>query len=116
MRRRNKKKGYSEINESVGEQQTDEAVDENNRRNRLGNNKIHNQYQPCRKTCSTIHNPMFHPWKQGRVQSADQLRKKKRQELLKIDWQKTLMYKHINTSNLTKYIDITKDEKIHKIA
>lgn len=26
------------------------------------------------------------------------------------------MYKHINTSIINKYIDITKDEKIHKIG
>jgi hypothetical protein len=36
MRRRNKKQGYSEINESAGEQQTDEGADEINRRTRLG--------------------------------------------------------------------------------
>lgn len=36
MRRRNKKQGYSEIYESVGEQQTEEGVDEMNRRTRLG--------------------------------------------------------------------------------
>ena len=31
-------------------------------------------------------------------------------ELLKIDWQKTLMYKHINTANFNKYIDIRQEE------
>ena len=36
-------------------------------------------------------------------------------ELLKIDWQKTLMYKHINTSNLNNYIDIRQEESILKI-
>jgi len=36
MRRRNKKQGYSEIYESVGEQHTEEGADEMNRRTRLG--------------------------------------------------------------------------------
>lgn len=31
-------------------------------------------------------------------------------ELLKIDWQKTLMYKHIDTANFNKYIDIRQEE------
>lgn len=35
-----------------------------------------------------------------RVQTS--LERKKRIELLKIDWQKTLMYKHINTANFNK--------------
>lgn len=58
---------------------------------------------------------MFHPWKQGRVQSADQVKKKKRMELLKIDWQKTLMYKHINTTDFNKYIDIRKEDSFLNI-
>lgn len=36
-------------------------------------------------------------------------------ELLKIDWQKTLMYKHINTTDFNKYIDIRKEDSFLNI-
>ena len=45
---------------------------------------------PCRKTCSTTHNPMYHcsRWNQPmRPQSAEGSKAKKQEEALKSDWQ-----------------------------
>lgn len=50
---------------------------------------------PCRKTCSTIHNPMFHSTrfnlelKAIRPASAEPTKEQKRDLLLKIDWLET---------------------------
>mmetsp|Transcript_19364 Transcript_19364/g.29691 ORF Transcript_19364/g.29691 Transcript_19364/m.29691 type:complete len:127 (+) Transcript_19364:5824-6204(+) len=55
---------------------------------------------PCRKTCSTTHNPMFHTHRftlqkqaanRRRPKSAEKTKEQKKQELYKMDWFMTVI-------------------------
>lgn len=71
-------------------------------------------YVPCRRTCSTIHNPMFHRGRHDtfyqkpvkpRVQSADNNKKK---DYSYLDWGNTQMQQMVDVARINKSIALQK--------
>lgn len=84
-----KKGGFGEISEHSAEDAddihglVDRPLGHRHRHHQHGRVNALGQHMPCRRTCSTVHHPMFHAWgKGGRPKSAGQ----KQKDIAKIDW------------------------------
>ena len=85
-----RKKGFDGISENTAEYEddihglVDKPLAKRHNHHHHGHVDANGRYMPCRRTCSTIHHPMFHAWgKGGRPRSAGA---KKPRAVEKIDW------------------------------